>query len=85
MHTLQGLLERELKNIPRQILEKRIAEKLKAVGLRPTRARTRKFAEHILAGNTEDIALETKGRDASIVVTEEDLDHVLKHTELMSR
>lgn len=81
MRTLQELLEKELKNLPRQILEQRLAEKLKTVGLRATKARTRKFAEHILAGNTEEISLDTKGRDASIVVTDEDLEHVLKYTE----
>jgi SpoVK/Ycf46/Vps4 family AAA+-type ATPase len=81
MRTLQELLEKELRNAPRQFLEKRLAEKLKASGLRATKARTRKVAEHILAGNTDDIAIDRKCRDASVFVTDEDLDHVLKDTE----
>ncbi len=81
MRTLQELLEKELRNVPRQILETRLAEKLKAAGLRATKARTRRLAESILAGNTSDIAIAKDGRDASIVVTDEDLDHVLKDTE----
>src|SRR5258708_21215725 len=81
MRTLQELLEKELRNVPRQILEKRLAEKFKAAGLRATKARTRRLAEYILAGNTGNIAIAKDGRDASIVVTDEDLDHVLKDTE----
>jgi hypothetical protein len=68
-------------NVPRQILEKRLAEKFKTAGLRATKARTRKLAEYILAGNTEDIAISKNDRDASMVVTEEDIDHVLKDVE----
>jgi hypothetical protein len=78
MRTLQKLLEKELRNVPRQILERRLAEKFKAAGLRATKARTRRLAEYILAGNTGDIAIAKDGRDASIIVTDEDLDHVLK-------
>jgi len=71
MRTLQELLEKELRNVPRQILEKRLAEKFKAAGLRATKARTRRLAEYILAGNTGNIAIAKDGRDASIVVTAE--------------
>ena len=81
MRTLQELLEKELSNVPRQILEKRLAEKFKTAGLRATKARTRKLAEYILAGNTEDIAISKNDRDASMVVTEEDIDHVLNDVE----
>jgi hypothetical protein len=81
MRTLQELLEKELRNVPRQILEKLLAEKFNAAGLRATKARTRKLAESILTGNTGDIAIAKDGRDATIVVTDKDLDHVLKYTE----
>jgi hypothetical protein len=37
MRTLQELLEKELRNVPRQILERRLAEKFKAAGLRATK------------------------------------------------
>lgn len=81
MRTLQTLFEKELRNVPRQILEKRLTEKFKTAGLRTTKARIRKVAEHILAGNIANIGMDGKGHNAPIAITDDDLDHVMKHTE----
>jgi hypothetical protein len=48
MDKLHQLVETTLKQVPRLLLEKRLAEKFKAAGLKVTRAATRKAALHIL-------------------------------------
>lgn len=80
MDMLQNLLEKTLKQVPRIVLEKRLAERFKAVGLKVTKATTRAAAEHILSGKLqgEDFKLPGEG---VVQITDEDLDFVVKGTE----
>jgi hypothetical protein len=81
MDELQRLLETTLTQVPRLLLEKRLAEKFKATGLRVTRATTRKAAIHILSGSRESFKLDGNNDNLSIQITDEDIEYVVTGTE----
>jgi hypothetical protein len=81
MEKLQALIERTLKQVPRLILERRLAEKVKEAGLPVDEATLSKAAEHILSGSRETFKFGGNDDDVTIQITSEDIEYVAKATE----
>ena len=82
MEELQKLIESTLNNIPRLMLEKRLAEKLKETGLSVDTTTLSKAVAHILSGSADVFKFEGEGEgDITIQITNDDLEYVRKATE----
>ena len=84
MNELQRLVEKTLADAPQLLLEKRLAEKFKAAGLKTTSATVRKAALHILSGSEEPFNIKGKGDNISIQITDEDIEYVINGTERLN-
>jgi Photosynthesis system II assembly factor YCF48 len=80
MEELQELIEREVKEVARLILERQLAEKLKEAGLSVDAATLSKAAAHIMSGSQESFKFKG-GEDVTIQMTNDDIEYVVKATE----
>jgi hypothetical protein len=80
MEALQKLIENTLKDLPRLILERRLAEKVKETGLSVDTTTLSKAAAHILSGSPEALKFESDD-DITIRITNDDIEYVTKATE----
>src|SRR5271155_1273140 len=81
MEHLQELIASTLKQIPRFVLERRLDEKLREAGIAVDTATLSKAAEHILSGSGETFELGKNADDATIQITDDDIEHVVKMTD----
>jgi hypothetical protein len=72
MQTPQEMLEQQLKEIPQQILERRLAGKFRTAGLRVMKAGTTKVAEQILAG-VDNIEIDGVDDALTLNITDNDI------------
>jgi hypothetical protein len=80
MEELQKLIESTLEKVPRIILERRLAEKLKEAGLSADTTTLFQAAAHILSGSPDAFKFESEG-DITIQITNDDIEYVEKATE----
>ena len=81
MEKLQELVDGMLKQVPRLVLERLLAEKVKEVGLSVDEAAISKAAEHIMSGSDEDLKFGESEDDVTINITDEDIEYVVNTTE----
>jgi hypothetical protein len=81
MEKLQELIDRTLRQVPRLVLERLLAEKVKKVGLCVDEAVISKAAEHMMRGSHEEFKLGESDDDVTINITDEDIEQVANITE----
>jgi hypothetical protein len=85
MDKLQELFESVLNQIPKLVLERRLADKMKEAGLsvdKETLSRAADHvADHILTGDRNPFRFGGNGDDVSIQITDDDIEYVVKATE----
>jgi hypothetical protein len=81
MEKLQELIDRTLRQVPRLVLERVLAEKVKAVGLPVDEAMVSKAVDHIMSGGREGFQFDEIGDDVTVNITNENIEYVVTTTE----